>query len=132
MRPTRNANTGNTANKTAMGQTSPLPLHFEYVNGTARKVCLAGSFNDWCPESTEMISLGGGKWAKDLMLPPGTYEYRLVVDGQWLADPGNRENVPNPFGSQNSIKVVPPPGLPHAAGLLADLPRGKQPALARR
>ena len=31
--------------------------------------------------------------SKELALPPGTYEYRLVVDGEWIADPranGNR------------------------------------------
>ena len=39
----------------------------------------------------------------ELALPPGTYEYRLVVDGEWIADPSAKETVPNPFGGVNSV-----------------------------
>ena len=53
-----------------------------------------------------MIAVGQGRWAKDLALPPGDYEYRLVVDGQWLPDPQVAETVPNPFGGLNSIRRV--------------------------
>ncbi len=89
---------------------SPKPalhtVHLEVTNPSARKVCLAGSFNDWKPERTEMLPLGGGKWEKDLTLAPGTYEYRLVVDGKWIADPNADHSVINPFGERNSILTV--------------------------
>jgi hypothetical protein len=39
-------------------------------------------------------------------LPAGIYEYRLVVDGQWIADPLASETVPNPFGGRNSLRKV--------------------------
>ena len=29
-----------------------------------------------------MVSLGGGRWLKELALPAGVYQYRLVVDGR--------------------------------------------------
>ena len=45
------------------------------------------SFNDWNAEAKPMHPMGGGHWLKETALPPGTYEYCLVVDGQWLADP---------------------------------------------
>jgi hypothetical protein len=32
-----------------------------------------------------MILSRDGRWLKELALPPGAYEYCLVVDGQWLA-----------------------------------------------
>jgi hypothetical protein len=83
------------------------PVHFELTNPSARKVCIAGSFNDWKPETTEMVPLGTGKWTKDLTLPPGTYEYRLVVDGKWMPDPTASRTVPNPFGEPNSVLTVP-------------------------
>ena len=53
-----------------------------------------------------MISLGDGRWRKELALPSGVYEYRLVVDGEWMADPQGRETAPNPFGGLNSVLKV--------------------------
>jgi 1,4-alpha-glucan branching enzyme len=79
-----------------------------FINPKAMEVCIAGSFNDWHPAATLMISLGDGKWAKELALPPGRYEYRFVVDGQWVDDPAAKETVPNPFGGFNAVLVVGP------------------------
>ena len=73
----------------------------------AETVCIAASFNDWHPEVTPMISLGEGRWVKDLALPPGSYEYRLVVDGKWVDDPSAEQKVPNAFGGFNAVLVVP-------------------------
>jgi len=53
-----------------------------------------------------MVSLGEGRWVKELVLPPGVYEYRLVVDGEWMADPRASESAPNPFGEMNSVLKV--------------------------
>jgi hypothetical protein len=53
-----------------------------------------------------MIALERGRWAKDPILPPGAYEYRLVVDDQWVTDPLARETAPNPFGSVNAVLQV--------------------------
>jgi 1,4-alpha-glucan branching enzyme len=69
----------------------------------ATTVAIAGTFNDWRPGATPMISMGDGRWLKKLVLPPGRYEYRLVVDGEWIADPLAPETAPNPFGGFNSV-----------------------------
>jgi hypothetical protein len=53
-----------------------------------------------------MISVGKGRWVKELVLQPGVYEYRLVVDGAWMPDPLATATVPNPFGEMNSILKV--------------------------
>ena len=53
-----------------------------------------------------MVPLGEGRWGKELMLEPGTYEYRLVVDGEWTTDPNCGECAPNPFGTANSVLRV--------------------------
>jgi len=74
---------------------------------TATAVSVAGTFNDWRPGATPMIPLGAGRWIKPLALPPGTYEYRLVVDGEWMPDPLAKEAVTNPFGGLNSVLKVP-------------------------
>jgi 1,4-alpha-glucan branching enzyme len=74
----------------------------------AEQVSIAGSFNDWHPSVTPMIRLSEGKWAKELSLAPGRYEYRFVVDGQWVDDPAATELVPNVFGSANAVLEVRP------------------------
>lgn len=78
----------------------------ELIHATAQEVCLAGSFNDWHPSVTPMIRKGEGKWAKELVLPPGRYEYRFVVDGVWMDDPTAAEYIPNSFGTANAVLVV--------------------------
>ena len=63
-----------------------------------------------------MQGLGFGNWWKETALAPGTYEYCLVVDGQWMPDPLARETVPNPFGGRNSVlKVASSPEAAHRA-----------------
>ena len=84
---------------------SPL-VYLEYTDPTAAAVCVAGTFNDWRPEATPMVALGAGRWMKELTLPPGVYEYRMVADGEWLPDPPARETNPNPFGGLNSVLKV--------------------------
>jgi 1,4-alpha-glucan branching enzyme len=74
----------------------------------AQAVSIAGSFNDWHPSVTPMIRLSGSQWAKELSLAPGRYEYRLVVDGEWVDDPAATELIPNPFGSANAVLEVRP------------------------
>lgn len=84
----------------------PQSVRFEVHLGGAREVCLAGTFNDWQPASLPMVDLGQGRWGKELMLPPGTYEYLLVADGRWLPDPAATLSVPNPYGGSNSVVIV--------------------------
>jgi 1,4-alpha-glucan branching enzyme len=92
------------------------PIHFEFTHPTAGAVCLAGTFNHWQPATKSMHHLGGGHWSKETALAPGTYEYCLVVDGQWMPDPLARETVPNPYGGRNSVlRVTVPPEAAHLA-----------------
>lgn len=93
-----------------------VPVRFEFIHATAANVSVAGTFNHWRPEAKTLHSAGGGHWFKETVLAPGTYEYCLVVDGQWMPDPLVTESVPNPYGGRNSIlKVTGSPGAAHAA-----------------
>ncbi len=83
-----------------------VPVRFEFTHPTATTVCVAGTFNNWQPESKALHSSSVGHWCKETALAPGTYEYCLVVDGQWMPDPLAKESVPNPFGGRNSILKV--------------------------
>jgi len=93
-----------------------IPVVFEFTHPTATTVCVAGSFNDWHAQAKPMHPLGAGHWRRETVLAPGTYEYRLVVDGQWTTDPMAKETVPNPFGGRNSVlKVASSPEAAHLA-----------------
>lgn len=91
------------------------PVHFEFTHPTALSVSVAGCFNHWKPEAEPMHPASGGRWVKETMLPPGTYQYCLVVDGEWMPDPLAKDYVPNPFGGRNSVFKVPSPEATHLA-----------------
>ena len=92
--------------KTAANSTRLVELVASFPG--AKSVCVAGTFNDWHPQVTEMINVGGDRWAKALTLPPGRYEYRFVVDGEWRDDPTATETVFSPFGGRNAVLNVSP------------------------
>jgi 1,4-alpha-glucan branching enzyme len=79
------------------------PREFKLYAPQAKRVSLAGSFNNW---NTKMLSAkkdSKGNWAAKVNLKPGRHEYKFFVDGSWLNDPHCTSLVPNAFGSQNSI-----------------------------
>ena len=78
-------------------------FRFEFSDPSARSVCLAGTFNNWQPETQPMYHWGHGRWIREAVLSPGIYEYCLVVDGNWRADPHAKETVPNHRGGLSSV-----------------------------
>lgn len=72
----------------------------------AQSVQIAGDFNGWAPETTQLERLGNGKWQLAMPLDKGIYKYRLVVDGQWQQDPYNEHTEMNPYGEMNSVLHV--------------------------
>ena len=73
----------------------------------AMRVTVAGNFNNWRPDATPLKNTGAGEWVVRLMLRSGQYEYRFVVDGRWSEDPGTSQRAANPYGSFNSVLLVP-------------------------
>ncbi len=72
----------------------------------AQQVTLSGEFNGWSRESTPMKRQENGRWEATVVLPPGRYQYKFVVDGQWIPDPQAHENVWNEHGTLNSVIEV--------------------------
>lgn len=72
----------------------------------AKKVSLAGSFNNWDSNSLSAKRDRQGNWSVKIELNPGRYEYKFIVDGSWLNDPSCRTCVPNGLGSTNCVLVV--------------------------
>lgn len=65
---------------------------FRYEDPDAEAVFLMGDFNDWDPEADPMERVGQ-VWELALPLEKGRYEYAFLVDGEWVVDPENPENV---------------------------------------
>jgi len=73
----------------------------------AKDVYVAGDFTDWEQRPLRMRRRQAGQdvFFRVLDLPAGTYEYKLIVDGEWHPDP-NAQQVPNDRGSTNSLLYV--------------------------
>ncbi len=72
----------------------------------ARIVQLAGEFNNWDPTTSVLVKDGEGRWVTRCALKSGSYQYKYVVDGEWVLDPQNDKKIETDFGSVNSVITV--------------------------
>jgi chromosome partitioning protein len=89
-------------------EVTPDGVTFTIQAPTAARVQLAGDFNDWTLDGSEMEAVGL-VWKKTLKLAPGRYRYRYVIDGEWHSDPHNAVAEPSPFGGEDSVLVLDQP-----------------------
>ena len=75
---------------------------------SAEQAILSGSFNGWDEAAFAMEKVEGG-WATRLQLDAGRYEYKFIVDGQWMEDPRNPEKKKNQYDTYNSVLEVAKP-----------------------
>jgi 1,4-alpha-glucan branching enzyme len=83
---------------------------FKFRDREAKQVFLAGDFNDWNERSHPMQKTGE-VWSLTLELPPGEHRFKYLVDGFWHNDLEAHKYVPNVWGSDDSVVVVPGPAL---------------------
>ena len=76
---------------------------FSFESSDAKEVILMGDFNHWNSKKHPMKSNGNGMWKKSVMIPPGKYEYKFLVDRQWEEDPQNDQTRLNCFGTYNNV-----------------------------
>lgn len=73
----------------------------------AKRVQIAGEFNNWKPSECEMkqdpIS---GVWKASVRVGKGKHQYRYVVDGEWIEDPRNVDHAFSDEGYRNSVLIV--------------------------
>lgn len=79
---------------------------FKIEAKSAKEVYIAGDFNNWNTSSHKLKKDKKGIWSIKISLPKGKYEYKFIVDGNWLPDPNCKNAVKNPFGSFNSLIEV--------------------------
>ena len=81
---------------------------FKLEDVPGRQVFVAGSFSDWQPQHKLNDREGRGVYTARILLAPGEYEYKFVVDGEWRLDAANPNFAPNDFGTLNSLLTVAP------------------------
>lgn len=82
------------------------PTEFKFYAPQAKRVSLAGSFNNWNTKALSAKKDSKGNWTAKVSLKPGRYEYKFFVDGSWLNDSRCTSCVTNAFGSQNCVVEV--------------------------
>ena len=73
---------------------------------SANEVILMADFNKWDRKVHPMKKDKNGVWNKAIIIPPGRYEYKFLVDGEWWHDPKNQEVCYNKHGTLNSVITV--------------------------
>ena len=91
--------------KVSATKTKRKRVKFELQAKKNDTVYLAGSFNDWNPTKNQ-LKFKDGAFATSVLLPPGRYEYKFVVNDTWCIDPESDEWTPNNMGSLNSVVTV--------------------------
>lgn len=76
---------------------------FSFPGSSDQKVLVAGSFNDW---QERPLTFKNGRFSLKVMLAPGEYQYKFLVNGEWHLDDANPNFTPNGFGTLNSVLVV--------------------------
>ena len=104
-----------------------LAVAFSCSLPAAAHVSVAGSFNNWDPAALP-LKLMDGVWRGSVMLVPGHYYYKLVVDGAWMPDPGNDWRINDGGEGFNSIVKVGEPAKPTRRKGSTPLPRDALPA----
>jgi len=72
---------------------------------TYQSVQIRGSFNAW-NVNANTFRYQSGFYLTDFVLPPGSYEYLLVLDGEEQLDPRNPRKVANGQGGYNSLLEI--------------------------
>ena len=81
---------------------------FVCEDAPGREIFVAGGFSNWEPKYRLTDRAGNGKYSCRVLLEPGEYQYKFVVDGEWRLDAANPNFVPNDFGTLNSLLTVLP------------------------
>ena len=86
---------------------SKFEKRFTYYGPEATSVKIGGNFNNWNPTDDFLMERAeDGTWAKNIFLKPGTYQYRFIVDDEWIEDHTNSNYINNAYGGNNSVLEI--------------------------
>ncbi|MBN1384912.1 MAG: glycogen-binding domain-containing protein [Elusimicrobia bacterium] len=81
-------------------------VKFQYKSSTAKKVSVAGTFNNWDGKKGKMSKNAQGIWEAVIPIKPGKYTYKLKADGVWFLDPINPASANDGKGGRVSVLIV--------------------------
>lgn len=77
---------------------------FELAAKESDKVSVVGDFNEWDASVNPLKKLKNGTFKLVLPLEAGnTYEYKFVVDGDYITDENADATKANEFGGENGV-----------------------------
>lgn len=78
---------------------------FNYYAPDADEVLLAGDMTNW-QDGAKAMTKEGGVFTITLTLDKGTYAYKFIADGTWVADPSNPNTKDDGYNGFNSVVEV--------------------------
>lgn len=87
------------------------------------RVSVAGTFNNWDISTIQLNDHGNGLHTAMIRLPLGKYEFRYIINGEWCNAPDHIPQIPNVFGTTNSVLVVERQGVANNDGHLRTFSR---------
>ena len=95
------------ADSQPISQETKFKKRFTYFGPDAISVKIGGDFNNWNPtDDFHMERDEYGMWTKNISLKPGTYQYKFIVDDEWVEDHNNSNCITNTYGGTNSILKI--------------------------
>ncbi len=82
-------------------------VEFTFFRPGARRVHLAGDFNNWRYGELPMVRRGDGYWTARMRLPAGEFKFRYCADGEWFTDFAAFGVEPGRFGMDSVLRVPP-------------------------
>lgn len=80
---------------------------FSYYSPGAKEIFLAGDFNGWKRRESPLVKGKDDVWRTVLKLEPNrSYDYKYIVDGNWVNDPNNGDLSPDEAGGANSVIFI--------------------------
>lgn len=92
-------------------------FQFDPNEKQVKSIQIAGTINSWTPSKN--FVLNNGIWDYNVKLTPGKYHYQMIIDGEWILDPGNPVKESNNIGGFNSVLTIDDPNI-NAPKLLTD------------
>jgi 1,4-alpha-glucan branching enzyme len=101
MKKTTARKTRKTAPAKRSGAAGRKTVTFQLEAPHAGRVDYAGTLTQW--ELKPMKRGKDGTWKTTFRPQQGTYEYKFLVDHQWIEDPANHERTSDNHGGFNSV-----------------------------
>jgi choloylglycine hydrolase len=72
-------------------------------NSSYQNVFVAGSFTDWNQLPMYFVN---NEWVRRIKIKKGRYEYKFIIDGNWILDPENSLIQKTKEGISNSLLII--------------------------